>query len=81
MQRMSQEIHSEFDRILRVAMKLSPEARATLARSLLESLDGTFDEGAEVAWEMEVARRVQELNSGVAKTVAWSEARRKILGQ
>jgi putative addiction module component len=81
MHTMSQDTHSEFDRILRVAMKLSPEARAALAGSLLESLDDTLDEGAEAAWEVEVAHRTQELDSAVAKPIAWSQARRSILGR
>jgi hypothetical protein len=78
---MSQDTHSEFDRILRIAMELSPEARAALAGSLLESLDETIDEGAEAAWELEVARRTQELDSATAKLVPWSKARRTIFGQ
>jgi hypothetical protein len=78
---MSQTMDPNLDRLLRSAMKLSPEARAALAGSLLESLDDTLDEGAEAAWEVEVARRVQELDATVAKPVAWSEARRTILGK
>jgi hypothetical protein len=68
---MSQEMRSDFDGILRVAMRLSPEARAALAVSLLESVDKTFDQKTEATWEMEVARRTHELDSDVAKPVAW----------
>jgi putative addiction module component (TIGR02574 family) len=76
---MSQTMDPDLDQVLRSAMKLPPEARAALAGSLLESLDNTLDEGAEAAWETELARRVQELDSGAAKPVAWSEARRTLL--
>jgi len=51
-----------------------------LAGSLLESLDETVDEDAEAAWAEEIARRVRELDSGKAKTIPWSEARRMVLG-
>jgi len=37
-------------KLLEEALKLSPEARAALAASLLESLDEEVDEGAEAAW-------------------------------
>jgi len=68
-------------KILEEALKLPIEARAALAGSLLESLDQVVDEDAETAWADEIARRVDELNTGKAKTVPWSEARRRILSR
>ena len=68
-------------RLLAEALKLSPEARAALAASLLESLDEEVDEGAEAAWAEEIAKRVRELDSGAVAAVPWSEARRMILGR
>ena len=66
-------------RLLEEALKLSPEARAALAASLLESLDEGVDESAEAAWAAEIARRIHELDSGAVAPVPWSEARRMIL--
>ena len=68
-------------RLLQEALKLSPEARAALAASLLESLDEEVDEGAEAAWSDEIAKRIRELNSGSVAAIPWSEARRMILGR
>lgn len=68
-------------KLLEEALKLSPEARAALAASLLESLDEEVDEGAEAAWADEIAKRIRELDSGAVIPVPWSEARRKILGR
>ena len=51
-------------KLLEEALKLSPEARAALATSLLESLDEAVDEGAEAAWAEEIAKRIRELDSG-----------------
>jgi len=67
-------------KLLEEALKLSPELRAALATSLLDSLDQGEDEGAEAAWAAEVAKRVHELDSGAVAPIPWSEARRKILG-
>jgi putative addiction module component (TIGR02574 family) len=67
-------------KLLEEALKLSPEARAALAASLLDSLDQGTDEGAEAAWSAEIAKRVRELESGAVTPVPWSEARRQILG-
>jgi len=49
-----------------------------LANSLLESLDETVDASAEEAWSREIARRIEELDSGKVKPVAWEDARRQI---
>ena len=68
-------------KLLEEAMKLTPEARAALAASLLESLDDGADEGAEAAWATEIAKRVHELDSGAVTPVPWPEARRRILGR
>ena len=66
-------------KVLQEALRLPPEARAAIAGSLLDSLDNVIDEDAESEWEKEVARRLQELNSGKVKLVPWSEARRRII--
>jgi len=64
--------------LLKKALALPAEARAALAGSLLESLDETVDVSAEEEWSDEIARRIQELDSGKVKPVPWSEARRQI---
>lgn len=68
------------DKILADALQLPPEARAAVAGRLIESLDGDVDENAEAAWSAEISRRMEELDSGSVKTIAWEEARRLILG-
>ena len=72
-------MESDAKRLLEDALKLPPEARAAVARSLLESLDEEFDQDAEEAWGCEIQRRLEELDTGAVKGVPWSEARRQIL--
>ena len=64
--------------LLQKALSLSDEERAALADSLLASLDGTVDEGAEEAWNQEIGHRIEGLDSGKAKTVPWEEVRARI---
>ena len=64
--------------ILKEALKLPESARAALAGTLIDSLDDAVDEEAEQAWKAEIQRRIDELNSGSAPTVPWSQARRRI---
>lgn len=45
--------------------RLSAQERAELAYFLIHSLDEDVDD-AQIAWDDELARRMQEINSGVA---------------
>jgi putative addiction module component (TIGR02574 family) len=66
--------------LLKKALALPPEARAALAGSLLESLDDTVDSSAEEEWSREIARRIEELDSGKVKPVPWAKAHLQISG-
>ncbi len=65
------------------ALRLSPEARAYLARELLASLDAMSDTEIEKLWIDEAIRRDEELDSGTARAypaddvLARARARRK----
>jgi len=64
--------------LLTEALRLSDEERAALAGELLDSLDSEVDPDAEAAWAAEIRTRVSALEAGRAKTIPWSEARRRI---
>src|SRR5260370_6068484 len=63
--------------LLQKALALSEEERAELDASLLDSLDTTVDAEAESAWNREIARRIENLYFGKAKTVPWEEVQRR----
>jgi putative addiction module component (TIGR02574 family) len=65
--------------LLAEALRLSVEERAALAGELIQSLDSEVDDDAEAAWSVEIRRRLDRLDAGLARTVPWSEARRRIL--
>lgn len=64
--------------VLHKALSLPEDDRTALVRSLIESLDGATEEGVERAWNEEIARRIEDLDSGKAKTVAWEEIRQRV---
>lgn len=64
--------------LLQEAMKLSPEARAALAGSLLASLETDVDADAEAAWETEIERRIRGIDQGTTNLVPWGEVKRRI---
>jgi putative addiction module component (TIGR02574 family) len=75
---MNPELSNEASDLLRRALGLPAEARAALANSLLESIDDAVDASAEEEWGQEIARRIQELDSGSVKAIPWTEAKRRI---
>lgn len=64
--------------LLQKALSLSEEERAELAGSLIESLDPTVDEAAEAAWNQEITHRIEDLDSGKAKTISWGAVQARV---
>ena len=66
------------EQLLAEALRLSDEARAALAGQLIQSLDHDVDPDAEAAWSEEIRARLERVDGGIAETIPWSEARRRI---
>ena len=62
------------------ALQLPDSERSELAAWLIESLDPEVDRDVEDAWDVEIKRRIDEIESGAVTAVPWPEARRIILG-
>ena len=67
----------EADKLLKQTLALL-EDRAALAGSLISSLDTVIGASAEGAWRDEISRRIEELDSGKAKTISWDDVQRRI---
>jgi len=68
----------EATELLKRALTLPVAERAELAGSLIESLDEAADESVKAAWNEEVARRMEDLDSGKVKPISLEEARRRL---
>jgi putative addiction module component (TIGR02574 family) len=55
------------------ASKLPEEERAELALSILESLDGPADTDVENAWQVEIERRVGQIERGEVQLIPGEE--------
>ena len=51
------------------ALSLPEKQRAELAKELLSSLDGQTEQGVDQAWDIEICRRINEIEAGNAKLV------------
>ena len=60
------------------ALKLSDRDRAELARDLVASLDAPFDADAAEAWDVELRRRLAQIDDGTARLVDRDEFRRRL---
>jgi putative addiction module component (TIGR02574 family) len=65
------------DKLLKQALELSEGERASLASSLIESLERSIDPSAEEAWSEEIRHRIADLDSGKVKTVPWEEVQQR----
>ena len=59
-------------------LTLSEPERAELAYELIQSLDAPADEAVEGAWDREVVRRINQIDSGQAKLLDRKEFRKKM---
>lgn len=64
--------------LLDAALQLSVEERAALAGELIQSLETEVDPDIEAAWSAEIHERLARVDAGLARTVPWSEVRRRI---
>jgi putative addiction module component (TIGR02574 family) len=65
-------------KVLEEALHLGETERASIAGALIESLHGPAEPGVEEAWEVEIERRIRELENGAVETVPWSEVRARL---
>jgi putative addiction module component (TIGR02574 family) len=63
------------------ALSLSVEEQEALADSLISNLGGKVDEAVLAAWDEEIRKRIADLDSGRAKTIPWTEVRRRNLAK
>ena len=66
------------DEIINQALKQSKKERAFIAEILINSLDNVVDDDVEAAWQLEIDRRLQEINSGKVKCLPWEEVQRRL---
>jgi putative addiction module component (TIGR02574 family) len=69
------------EQLLENALRLSEQERAEMAARLIDSLDPQVEPDAASAWNAEIQRRLEELDTGVVNPIPWPDARQMILGE
>lgn len=75
------QITAEVSKLLEPALSLSVEEQEALADSLISNLGGKVDEGVQAAWDAEIAKRIADVDPGRAKTIPWTEVRKRNLAK
>ena len=65
---------AQLESITNAAMTLPERERAKLAHDLVASLDGTADISAAEAWDTEICRRINDIESGKTELLDADEA-------
>lgn len=60
------------------ASELEEKDRATLAGLLLESLEIEPDPDVDAEWNVEIERRVQQLENGEVEPIPWEEVKQRL---
>jgi len=77
--RMTQ-VHLSPDELFEAAMRLTADERSQLATRILEITwdEVEREEGYEEAWEAEIRRRLDDINSGRVNAVPWETVKREM---
>jgi putative addiction module component (TIGR02574 family) len=68
----------EVTELLKKALELPVTDRAELAGSIIESLDQAEDQSVSDAWDAEILRRMEDLDSGRVKPISHHEVLRRL---
>jgi putative addiction module component (TIGR02574 family) len=75
------QISPEVSKLLEQALALSIEEQEALAESLISNLGCKVDKAVVAAWDEEIKRRIEELDSGKARTIPWTQVRQRNLAK
>ncbi|MEO9593313.1 addiction module protein [Rhodopirellula bahusiensis] len=64
---------TQSQQLLATALGMPESDRATLAASLLRSLDPADDPLADAAWAAEIERRIESIDNGTAELRPWDD--------
>ena len=72
-------MHTETLSLFQQVLGLAEKDRTILLGLLLESLEGRHDPDSEALWKVEVAKRVEELDTGKVTSLPWGEVKERLL--
>lgn len=66
-------MNQKIEAIISDALLMPDKDRAIIAERIIASLDHVFEKDTELAWQNELQKRVDEINSGKISCIPWEE--------
>jgi len=67
-----------YDELLNKALSLNEKERALMVESLIRSLEPVVDVDAEKEWQMEIEKRIKEIDENETELLNWETARKNL---
>ncbi len=67
---------TELEKVVEQALSLPGLERLSVARRILESVEPEASEEVELAWEAEIIKRVEKIDSGTGTSRSWEEIKK-----
>ncbi|MDD5672678.1 MAG: addiction module protein [Chitinivibrionales bacterium] len=71
-------MNQKAETIISDAMLMPDEDRAIIAERLIASLDHEFEKDAELAWQKEIQKRIEDIDSGKVTCIPWEQVRSRL---
>ncbi|MEQ8785395.1 MAG: addiction module protein [Pirellulaceae bacterium] len=71
-------MNTKSQEVLQAALSLPESDRATIAASLIQSLDTQTDAEVDAAWAVEIQRRLEAIDKGEVQLIPWDDVMREI---
>jgi putative addiction module component (TIGR02574 family) len=71
-------MNQKSESIISDAMLMPDEDRAMIAERLIASLDHEFEKDAEIAWQKEIEKRIDDIDRGKVTCMPWELVRMQL---
>jgi putative addiction module component (TIGR02574 family) len=71
-------MNQKSEAIISDAMLMPDEDRAMIAERLIASLDHEFEKDTEIAWQIELQKRMEDINLGKVTCIPWEQVRARL---
>ena len=71
-------MNQKIEDIISDVMRMPDKDRAIIAERLIASLDHEFEKDTELAWQNELQKRADEINSGKVSCIPWEDIRARL---
>lgn len=69
---------NSLNEVLNTALSLNEKERAIVAQKIILSLDNESDAQSEKLWQLEIEKRINEIDGNKVNLLSWDEAQKRL---